>query len=323
MAQKSYIPSHLSTSCDSNSDEDNSDEGGESSSDEVSSSGFSDAIAGYLTPSTIGLTIFGNTTVLKYMDRDDRKTIVKKSSKSGGHAEEQMLSYIYRKGLIRMPKHAHYTLKEFEYSHRIALIRPEKTRETRFQLHKDEIARQKHAKSDIELNKRKQMLDEVEQEIKQLKKVVENIHTAQKHLEEGKELKISNPLLMKIVKNYLRESGSFCIPISRECSQQLKKHLPEKFWVSKSPCPQCSDMLIRAYEGRSKPTICISGIYKGKVQNLERLLEESFKFEQWDLYKEYKQWKILFEESDRYKKYQEHYDRTRTKLREKNISLPE
>ena len=293
-----------------------SPEPGDSSEDEEEAS----RSIGYLAPSTIDLILFGSSTVLKYWDHDSEKKIVKKSSRSV-HAEELMLNYIYRKGLmkelhdpnaIEMFKPFLQEAKRSLERNQIQLTAALKLKESRDQLYRDEFARQKFTKNTKKLEERRQKVDESEKDTTDLKKrgedlekTVENIHTMWKDSHEGKELKMK---IVKELQNDIHESNG-------ELSQRLRAGLPAEFWVSKSPCSKCSELLIQAYAGwKEKPTIHISIPYKGKRESLYQLIENSFKFKQWDLYNEYEEWKRWFEESDRYKKYQAQYERTRKTL---------
>ena len=77
--------------------------------------------------------------------------------------------------------------------------------------------------------------------------------------------------------------------------QLQKLLLPREFWVSRSPCSNCSKILIEAYAHSCKPTIFIGDILRGKKDNIERLQGESFKFKPWNLQEEYKEWMETFQ----------------------------
>ena len=274
----------------------------------ASSSSFSSSRVGFLTPSTIDLILFGRTTVLKYWDKD-KKTIVKKSS-SGGHAEEQMLSYIYKKELITVTNEVHTEVEESQRYNILQLSKTQKRQEKVDKLYFDTLARSRKQ----ELEKEEEELEKEEEHLKIKQTDIKKIF---KKLADGKELTVSDRSLKNIEKDLRKH-----VP-GEELKQRLKECLPAEFWVSKSPCQDCSKLLIKAYKGREKPTIYICNVYEGDPENLHQLKASEFKFEQWDLYIEYEEWKQWFEATDRYKNYQQQYESTCKKLWNLGFALPE
>lgn len=270
-----------------------------------------------------------------------------------------MLNYVYRKAVVRLVKDTALTdrvitelnkggedLRKSITNLELKLKKAMKDQVPKEQLYKD-MKKASEVWKNPRLPEREKTRDEGERQIKQIedelaetKQSLDDATAVIQYLRKNKgqrDAKVDDLSLKKIAMklwNYGCETNGLL-------SQQLNRSLPQEFWVSKSPCQKCSDMLIKAYSNRPEkcpestgvPTgmvriphvvrishvaripqvgpaliedkpctvIHIAGVYDGNPAYLDALLENSFTFKPWDVYEEYDQWKGNFEVSSQYK----------------------
>lgn len=78
---------------------------------------------------------------------------------------------------------------------------------------------------------------------------------------------------------------------------------PRELWLTRSPCSDCTKILIKAYAHLQPPTICIGEVYKKNPDNIAKLRKHSFNITRWDLCTEYRNWIVDFKNSECYRVY--------------------